>query len=116
MIDVTITTRDIARMRIAANELLTADGPLPRFDDLAEAASGLRTHLHDLIPALEAAARAQPDASALVAVQNARACLAAGPGPGLVSATRHARSLARELRALCGHYETLTAARVQKPV
>lgn len=116
MTDVTITPRDLARMRTVANELLASDGPLPRFDDLAETAGALRGHLNALIPAVEAAARAQPDASALVAVQSARACLAAGAGPGLVSATRHARSLARELRALCGHYETLAGARAQKLV
>lgn len=48
--------------------------------------------------------------AALLAVENAQVRLNASPGPGLQSATQYARSLARELWALCGHYETLTGA------
>jgi hypothetical protein len=100
-------------MRAVADALLGPDEPLPRFDDLADRTDQLCRHLRDLIPVVEHAARALPDKDtrrvpALDAVANARACLNASPGPGLVSATRHARSLARELRALCHHHEALT--------
>jgi uncharacterized protein DUF6415 len=105
---------DIKTMRATAAESLAVEGPLPRFDELASWADQLRKHLRELIPAVECAARALPDedaekAEALAAVTHAHVRLVASPGPGLRSATQHARSLARELRALCDHYESLSA-------
>jgi hypothetical protein len=113
------TPPDIAPMRATAATLPAADAPLPRFDDLAHTVSRLHAHFTVLLPAVEAAALALPDASepraaALAAFEDARAALAAGPEPGLVSATRHAQSLARTLHALCDHYETLTKASVRE--
>ncbi|GHH83095.1 hypothetical protein GCM10018793_44330 [Streptomyces sulfonofaciens] len=103
---------DIAKMRVASAALLADGASLPRFDDLDERAIRLRGHLKLLIPVVEEAARALPDehatrVTALAAVANARVRLSASPGPGLVSATQHARSLARELAWLCDHYEAL---------
>jgi hypothetical protein len=102
-------------MRAAARALLGPDGPLPRFDELADRTDQLGRNLRDLVSVVEAAARALPvgagpRVAALLAVENARLRLNASPGAGLVSATQHARSLARELRALCDHYDSLTRA------
>ncbi len=105
-------------MRAAAAALLKPDEPLPRFDELADRTDELRRHLRDLIPAVGSAARALPvgdgpRVAALLAVENVQARLSASPGSGLQSATLYTRSLARELRDLCDHHETLTGAPVR---
>jgi hypothetical protein len=111
---------DIEQMRAAASAVLGDTEPLPRFDDLAEATERLRRHLHVLIPVVQDSVDALPTgdvnrAAMHADVQNARARMQASPGPGLVSATRHARSLARELQALCDRHETLAGATAQEP-
>lgn len=111
----------IAAMRAVAAATLGPDDPLPRFDELADRTDQLRRHLRDLIPAVEDAAGTfaygcQTDqALAQFAAEGARAMLSADPGPGLVSATAYARGLARELRALCDHYESMADARAGEP-
>lgn len=105
----------VGTMRAAADEFLASNETFPRFDELTETASRLRSHLQVLVPIVETAARTLPAGdtrrgAALLTVENARARLKAGPGVGLVSATQHARSLARELRALCHHHDILTGA------
>ncbi|WP_212909642.1 DUF6415 family natural product biosynthesis protein [Streptomyces sp. TS71-3] len=107
-------------MRTAAAELLDEGTPLPRFDDLDETTARLRGHLQVLIRPVEDAARALPEHDggrirAQLSVESARVRLATSPGTGLVSATRHAQSLARELTWLCDHYETLTGTPTVEP-
>lgn len=109
----------IETMRTAADKLLADNASFPRYDDLADTTDRLRGHLLLLLPLVEDAARELPGQNAtkdcvLATVDNARIRLTAGPGPGLVSATQLARSLARELRALCDHYETLIGTAAEK--
>jgi hypothetical protein len=110
----------IETMRTAADKLLADNASFPRYDDLADTTDRLRAHLLLLLPLVEDAAGALPSgnttkACVLATLENTRVRLMASPGPGLVSATQLARSLARELRALCGHYETLIGAAVGEP-
>lgn len=112
---------DIQMLRMVAATLLGPDEPLPRFDDLTKTTERLRGHLQVLIPVVDSAAYARAaDYTDLIAVQDAlettRVRLAASPGEGLVSATQHARSLARQLSILCEYYETLTGTAVERPV
>ncbi|WP_212912970.1 DUF6415 family natural product biosynthesis protein [Streptomyces sp. TS71-3] len=105
---------DIESMRATAGKLSAGDVPFPRFDDLDDWLLLLRGHLTLLVPEVEGMARALPEehasrVAALTAVANTRVRLAASPGPGLVSATRHARELAEYLDALCDHHTVLTA-------
>ncbi|GHJ35607.1 DUF6415 family natural product biosynthesis protein [Streptomyces sp. TS71-3] len=111
---------EIESMRAAAAELLDEGAPLPRFDDLGEMTARLRGHLQVLIRPVENAARALPEHDGgrirtLLSVESARVRLAASPGAGLVSATRHARNLAHELTWLCDHYETLAGTPTVEP-
>lgn len=107
-------------MRAAADELLAQDAGLPRYDELSNTSVVLCGHLVVLIPEVENLARALPDGHvtrtcALTATGHARARLDAGPGPGLVSAVRHAKGLARALRALCDQFEALSPAGTGQP-
>jgi hypothetical protein len=112
----------VGLMRAVAESVVARGegGPLPRFEELAEVSRELRRHLHVLLPTVERlAARARTAEcrrEALETVALAREVLAVGPGQGLVSALRHARSLARELRALCERHASLTAAPTTVPV
>jgi hypothetical protein len=104
---------DVETMRATAAALLGPDEPLPRFDELAERTDRLRGHLRELLPVVEEAARDLPGggaekAAALASVASARRRLKVGPGPGLVSATTYAKSLACEVGDLCRQYEVLT--------
>ncbi len=113
---------DIETMRATARALLTQDATLPRHDDLQTALLLLRGHLALIVPETEALARSLPDehtarSPALATVAHTRVHLDTSPGHGLVSATEHAKSLARDLRDLCDHYETLTStAQAEQPV
>lgn len=112
---------DIAMMRESSARILDPEAALPRHEDLQHREQLLRGHLGVIVPEVEALARLLPDghtaqASALVAVGHARTRLAADPGAGLVSATGHAKSLARALRTLCDQYEALdTRVRQEQP-
>ncbi|GHJ36025.1 hypothetical protein Sm713_16340 [Streptomyces sp. TS71-3] len=110
----------IESIRTTAANVLAWDTGLPRHDDLRDTLWLLGGHLQALIHLLGDAARTCPEsdtarASALLAIDEARVCLAASPGSGLVSATRHARSLAQELKQLCDQYQALTDARTGEP-
>jgi hypothetical protein len=108
---------DIETMRVAAAALLASDAPFLRQDELEDRRRLLSGHLAKLVPTVEDLAQTRPvesvpRAAAVDTVESARAQLAVAPGPGLVSAVRHVRALARELRALCDHHDMLTGARL----
>ncbi len=107
-------------MRTTAHRLLAQGTAFPRYDDLQDMLLLLRGHLALIVPETEALARSLCDrhtahGPALAAVASARERLTAGPGSGPVSAVEHARSLAHELRTLCGHYATLRPAQTGQP-
>lgn len=111
---------DVEAMRAVAAGLLAAGTPYPRYDELDVQREQLSSHLGQLVPEVEALVKALPvDAPmrdlVLVTVENSRVRLGASPGPGLVSATAHARSLARELRALCGYHQVLSSIQAREP-
>jgi hypothetical protein len=108
-----IAPLDIAMMRATASTVL-AIGGLPRFNYLQDTLLLVRGHLNLLSSEVERQAKTLPDehgtrTSVLASVASVRRLLDSGPGCGLVSATQHAKALARDLRTLCDHYETLTA-------
>jgi hypothetical protein len=107
---------DVKGMRAAAEDLLGED-TLPRWDDLQEKAVLLRGHLMVLVPAVEDLAAQQPkdDVPAHVArigLDEARRRMDEIEGIGLASEFKRVQRLARSVRALCDHYETLTGLRM----
>lgn len=111
---------DIDSMRATAGVVLAGEADLPRYDDLGHRLSLLRGHLALLVPEAESLALSLPDEHAarilvVAAVENIRVQLGIGPGPGLVSAVQHAKSLARELQTLCDHYVALNGSPVGEP-
>ncbi len=108
---------DIATMRESAYILLGPDdGPdvlPPPPAEVDTLTATLRGHLELLTPEVELAAgrlhkNSIPRYCALACVGEARGKLRATPGPGAAGAAAYARRLARVLRALCDHHETLT--------
>ncbi|WP_255948848.1 DUF6415 family natural product biosynthesis protein [Streptomyces odontomachi] len=104
---------DVRAMRSVAAELLADEATLPRFDDLSARTKQLGDYIVVLVSVVGDAAHALSDENAvrgpvLASVDGASARLAAGPGDGLVSAVKYARSLAVVLLTLCDHYENLT--------
>ncbi len=112
---------DIVTMRETAQLLLGPDGAphtLPAVDeDLAATHTAtLRGHLEVLIPELEQAIQRLPSESiprycALACIGEARGKLRAQAMPVNGGAIAYARRLARVLRALCDHYETVAVDR-----
>ncbi|AYD81633.1 hypothetical protein SEA_KROMP_32 [Streptomyces phage Kromp] len=107
---------DLAIMRETANLLLGPDAApdvLPPADEEAAAHTGaLRGHLELLIPELERQVARLPRESiprycALACIGEARGKLRAKPSRRYGGDVGYARRLARVLRALCDHYETL---------
>lgn len=107
---------DIAMMRATASRLLAEDAEEPAADEVHVLISTLRGHLELIIPEVEWAIARQPDddpaltipvACAAIATADVRRTLAATIRPGLDSAVRHSRRLARRLNAMCDHFETL---------
>lgn len=114
--DVAHLPPDITSMRATVARLLGPDdGPdnlPPAGGELPVLTSTLRGHLELIIPEVEAAAgRLDKDSipryCAVACVGEARGKLRATPSPVLGGDVAYARRLARVLKALCDHYETI---------
>ncbi|MFF8728102.1 DUF6415 family natural product biosynthesis protein [Streptomyces sp. NPDC015171] len=115
-VDVARRPLDTAGMKASAFRLLGPDdGPdalPPAADEVPTLISTLRGHLELLIPEVEAAADRRPEDDiprfcAHACVGEARRKLAANPRAGHSEAVAYARRLARVVKALCEHSETL---------
>ncbi|MFD7919125.1 DUF6415 family natural product biosynthesis protein [Streptomyces sp. NPDC059740] len=112
-------TADAGTLPAGAAVVLAEGQPLPRHEDLAEATRLVCSRLRLLLPETERLAAALPPEDpvrrrVLRCVTEAAARLAADPGPGLVSAMRHAQALARCHHDL-GEWRALLAARGDRP-
>ncbi|MFD4263116.1 DUF6415 family natural product biosynthesis protein [Streptomyces sp. NPDC058534] len=109
---------DLATMRETAELLLGPDGSPdvlpPVGDELAAHTATLRGQLELLIPELENVVTRLPRESiprycALACIGEARGKLRAEPSRRYGGDAGYARRLARVLRALCDHYQNITA-------
>ncbi len=114
--DVANLPPDITGMRATVGRLLGPDdGPdtlPPASDELPVLISTLRGHLELIIPEVEAVAGtldkdSVPRYCAVACVGEARGKLRATASPNPGGDVAYARRLARVLKALCDHYETL---------
>ncbi|MET8826508.1 DUF6415 family natural product biosynthesis protein [Streptomyces sp. NPDC004610] len=106
---------DIATMREAVQRLLGPAAEPPGEHDIDTLTLQLRGHIMLVIPEIERLAAPLPPediprACAIEGVAEARRRLDAQPrSTALPAGIAHAQRLARSVRALCDHYETLTA-------
>ncbi|CAL9595523.1 DUF6415 family natural product biosynthesis protein [Streptomyces sp. enrichment culture] len=108
---------DLVVMRETAGVLLGPDAEPtvlpPSGEELGILTATLRGHLETLIPEVERALQGLPEESiprycALACIGEARGKLRATPSRRYGGDVGYARRLARVLRALCDHYETLS--------
>ncbi|WP_405950653.1 DUF6415 family natural product biosynthesis protein [Streptomyces prunicolor] len=104
---------DIARMRADAVEFLDVCVPLPRYEDVQNAAADCHRNLLKLIPEVEQLAGRLPDDDipakvAEAGVVEARRRLYEIEAVGLDGEVKRVQRLARSVLALCDHHDSLT--------
>ena len=104
---------DIVRMRADAAEFLDVCVPLPRYEDVQNAAADCHRNLLKLIPEVEQLAGRLPDDDipakvAQAGVAEARRRLYEIEAVGLDGEVKRVQRLARSVLALCDHHDSLT--------